>query len=106
MQDEIARTDDNPERFRDFGVEVIEGEAAVTGPREVTVGDRVLRTRYTLVCTGSRPFIPPIDGIADVDILDQREPVRDRATARVAGRRRWRTDGVRDVQALRRLGSR
>ena len=69
VQAEIARTDDDPERFRDLGVEVIEGEAVVTGPREVTVGDRVLRTRYTLVCTGSRPFIPPIDGIADIDIL-------------------------------------
>ena len=69
VQAEIARTDDNPDRFRDLGVEVIEGEAVVTGPREVTVGGRVLRTRFTLVCTGSRPFIPPIDGIADIDIL-------------------------------------
>lgn len=69
VQAEIARTDDNPDRFRDLGVEVIEGKAVVTGAREVTVGDRVLRTRYTLVCTGSRPFIPPMDGIADIDIL-------------------------------------
>lgn len=69
VQAEIACTDDNPDRFRNLGVVVIEGEAVVTGPREVTVGDRVLRTRFTLVCTGSRPFIPPIDGIADIDIL-------------------------------------
>jgi pyruvate/2-oxoglutarate dehydrogenase complex dihydrolipoamide dehydrogenase (E3) component len=69
VQAEIARTDDNPDRFRDLGVDVIEGEAVVTGPREVTVGGRVLRTRYTLVCTGSRPFIPPIDGIGDIDVL-------------------------------------
>lgn len=66
---EIAATDDNPDRFRDLGVEVIEGEAVLTGAREVTVGDRVLQTRYTLVCTGSRPFIPPIDGIADIEAL-------------------------------------
>lgn len=69
VQAEIARTDDNPDRFRDLGAVVIEGEAVMTGPREVTVGSRVLRTRFTLVCTGSRPFIPPIDGIADIDIL-------------------------------------
>lgn len=69
VQADIAATDDNPDRFRELGVEVIQGEALVTGPREVTVGERVLNTRYTLVCTGSRPFIPPIDGITDVDIL-------------------------------------
>ena len=69
IQSEIAATDDDPERFRSLGIDLIEGEASVSGPREVTVGDQTLATRYTLVCTGSRPFIPPIDGIADVDFL-------------------------------------
>ncbi|RLE21480.1 MAG: pyridine nucleotide-disulfide oxidoreductase [Actinobacteria bacterium] len=69
IQAEIAATDDDPERFRSLGIDLIEGEAIVSGPREVTVGDRMLKTRYTLVCTGSRPFIPPIDGIAEVDFL-------------------------------------
>ena len=69
IQGEIAATDDDPERFRSLGIDLFEGEAIITGSREVTVGDEVLSTRYTLVCTGSRPFIPPIDGIADVDFL-------------------------------------
>lgn len=69
IQAEIAATDDNPDRFHELGIDLIEGEATVTGPREVTVGDRTLTTRYTLVCTGSRPFIPSIDGIADIDFL-------------------------------------
>ncbi len=69
VQAEIAATDDDPDRFRRLGVELITGEAAVTGPKEVTVGDRTLTTRYTLVCTGSRPLVPPIDGLADIDFL-------------------------------------
>lgn len=69
IQAGIAASDDDPERFRSLGIDLIEGEAIVSGPREVTVGELTLKTRYTLVCTGSRPFIPPIDGIAEVDFL-------------------------------------
>ncbi len=69
VQAEIAATDDDPDRLRSIGIEIIEGEASVTGPHEVTIADRVLSTRYVLVCTGSRPLIPPIDGIATVDVL-------------------------------------
>ena len=69
MQGEIATTDDDPTRFRRIGVELIEGDAVVTGPHEVTVGDRILRSRFILICTGSSPAVPPIDGIADVEIL-------------------------------------
>jgi pyruvate/2-oxoglutarate dehydrogenase complex dihydrolipoamide dehydrogenase (E3) component len=69
IQREIASTDDDPDRIRATGVELIFGEGRITGPREVTVGDRVLDTRFTLVCTGSRPLIPPIDGIADIDVV-------------------------------------
>lgn len=65
----VSTTDDDPDRFRAMGVDVIEGVAVVTGPREVTVGGRTLRTRFTLVCTGSRPLIPPIEGVGDVDVL-------------------------------------
>ena len=69
VQAEIAATDDDPERFRRLGVDLIAGEARVTGPREVVVGDRVLPTRYVLVCTGSRPLVPPIEGLAGVGFL-------------------------------------
>ena len=66
---QVSTTDDDPDRFRAMGVDVIVGTAVVTGPREVTVGGRTLRTRFTLVCTGSRPLIPPIEGIGDIDVL-------------------------------------
>ena len=73
VQASIAATDDSPDRFRAMGVDLYEGTARVTGYTEVTVstddGDEVLSTRYVLVCTGSRPTIPPIEGLAEIDVL-------------------------------------
>ena len=73
VQAGIADTDDNPDRFREMGVDLVEGTARITGYRQVTVataeGDRELRTRYVLVCTGSRPTVPDIPGLDGVDYL-------------------------------------
>ncbi len=73
VQATIAATDDSPDRFREMGIELVVGEGRVTGYREVTVdtpsGSRRLATRFILVCTGSRPTIPPIPGLAEVDFL-------------------------------------
>ena len=69
VQAEIAATDDNPERFREHGAEIVFGQPRLTGPRTVEVGGRVLATRYVLVCTGSRPACPPIPGLAEAGYL-------------------------------------
>ncbi len=71
IQAGIAETDDSPERFRELGVELVEGSGRISGYRQVTVetseGDRQLDTRYILVCTGSRPAVPPIPGLDTVE---------------------------------------
>ena len=73
VQAQIAATDDDADRFRQMGVDVFEGTARVTGYRQVTVqtADRTveLDTRYVLVCTGSRPAMPTVDGLGTVDVL-------------------------------------
>lgn len=73
IQAGIAATDDSPDRFRELGVELVEGEGRITGYSTVTVdaadGIRELDTRFILVCTGSRPAVPPIPGLAAVDYL-------------------------------------
>ncbi len=73
VQAGIAATDDSPDRFRELGVELVEGEGRVTGYSHVTVttaeGTRQLDARFILICTGSRPTIPPIAGLAEVDHL-------------------------------------
>lgn len=73
VQAEIATTDDSPDRFRRLGVELVTGTARITGYRQVTVdtgdGSRELNSRFILVCTGSRPSMPSIPGLAEVDVL-------------------------------------
>lgn len=73
VQADIAAGDDSPERFRGLGVHLVTGTARVTGYRQVTVdtedGAVELNARFVLVCTGSRPAIPPIPGLAEVDVL-------------------------------------
>jgi pyruvate/2-oxoglutarate dehydrogenase complex dihydrolipoamide dehydrogenase (E3) component len=77
VQAGIAATDDSPDRFRELGVELVTGTARITGYRQVTVdtddesgnGSVVLDSRFVLVCTGSRPSMPSIPGLHDVDAL-------------------------------------
>jgi len=73
VQDDIARDDDSPDRFRELGVDLFTGTARVTGYRQVTVdavdGPIVLDGRFVLVCTGSRPSMPSIPGLHDVEVL-------------------------------------
>jgi pyruvate/2-oxoglutarate dehydrogenase complex dihydrolipoamide dehydrogenase (E3) component len=73
VQQAVAATDDNPDRFREMGVEIVLGAARVAGPNTVVVktadGDRELETRYVLLCTGSRPAVPPIPGLDEVGFV-------------------------------------
>ncbi|AVP67626.1 dihydrolipoyl dehydrogenase family protein [Prescottella equi] len=48
------------------GIDVIRGTARITGAREVTVGDRVLRARHAVVlATGTRASVPDLPGLRD-----------------------------------------
>ena len=58
---------DSPERYERLGVEVIKGEARITGPWSVEVDGRSLATRHIVVATGARPFVPPIPGIEGIE---------------------------------------
>ena len=83
IQAQIAATDDNPERFTAMGVDVLSGAAELTSPTTVRVG-QPHTTRYVLLATGSRPALPPIDGLADGDAADERERLRARPRPRAA----------------------
>lgn len=60
---------DSPERFRSLGVDVVQGHARFTGERTVQVDGRQLTARHIVIATGSRPAIPPVDGLAEVPYL-------------------------------------
>ncbi|MHB8657332.1 MAG: dihydrolipoyl dehydrogenase family protein [Solirubrobacteraceae bacterium] len=60
---------DSPERLGAAGIEVIHGDGTFSGPGRICVAGRELRTRATIIATGSGPSLPPIPGLADADPL-------------------------------------
>jgi len=56
---------DGAARFRDLGVDVFLGDACFVGPDAVAVDGQTLRFRRAIVATGSRPSVPPIDGLEE-----------------------------------------
>ncbi|TCO64817.1 dihydrolipoyl dehydrogenase family protein [Actinocrispum wychmicini] len=58
------------------GARIEHGWGRITGPNEVTVGDKVFRTRRGIVLNpGSDPAIPPVDGLSDTPLWTNREAV-------------------------------
>ncbi|CAA9219114.1 MAG: Mercuric ion reductase [uncultured Acidimicrobiales bacterium] len=69
VQRQIATTDDDPGRYESLGVELIKGAARLVDGTTVEVGGRRLDTRFVLLCTGSRPAMPPVPGLAEAGYL-------------------------------------
>ena len=63
--DEIAPVD-SQQRFEGLGCTVLRAWAKFTGPREVQAGDTTVRARRFVIATGSRAFVPPIQGVDKV----------------------------------------
>ena len=60
---------DSAQRLTRLGIQVFFGDAAFIGAREVAVGSQTLRFTRAAIATGSRPAVPPIDGLADTPYL-------------------------------------
>lgn len=60
---------DSVARYTQLGVDCVAGEARLTSPWSVRVGDREIRTRHIVLATGARPFVPPIPGLQDMACL-------------------------------------
>jgi pyruvate/2-oxoglutarate dehydrogenase complex dihydrolipoamide dehydrogenase (E3) component len=60
---------DSPERFRGLGVDVIFGQGQFMDDLTFEVNDRELQARSFVVSTGSRPAIPPIQGLEEAGYL-------------------------------------
>ncbi|MGP1281618.1 MAG: dihydrolipoyl dehydrogenase family protein [Parasphingopyxis sp.] len=108
VQAAIARiaVDDSQERFEEeFGVEVIRGTAKMIDGSTVEVNGRTLTAPRICLAIGSKPFIPPVEGIETVPYLTN-ETIFDLAErpshlAIMGGG----PIGMEMAQALRRLGS-
>lgn len=55
--------------FKKHGVDYIQGEAKVLDENHVQVDQTIHECKDILLATGSRPFVPPIKGLDDVDYL-------------------------------------
>lgn len=60
---------DSVERYTDLGVECVSGEAQIVDKHTVMVGDRTITTRNIIIASGARPFVPPIEGLDQIDYL-------------------------------------
>jgi pyruvate/2-oxoglutarate dehydrogenase complex dihydrolipoamide dehydrogenase (E3) component len=60
---------DSPERFRSLGVDVVRGTARFVGERTLRVDGRVMSANRIVIATGSKPTVPPIDGLSEVPFL-------------------------------------
>jgi pyruvate/2-oxoglutarate dehydrogenase complex dihydrolipoamide dehydrogenase (E3) component len=64
------------DRFTGKGGTLFRGYGRITAPGEVTVGGDVLRARRAIVInTGTRPFVPPIAGLAGTPYWTNREAI-------------------------------
>ncbi|HXJ09059.1 MAG TPA: FAD-dependent oxidoreductase [Burkholderiales bacterium] len=64
---------DSVERYSGLGVECLAGDATITSPWTVQIrnGETLtnLSTRAIVIAAGARPFVPPIPGIEQVEVL-------------------------------------
>lgn len=60
---------DSVERFEGLGVKVIQAHARFTGPETIEAGGKRVRARRFVVATGSRPAVPPVEGLAELPYL-------------------------------------
>ena len=68
---DIIRAHESPDYLSEnYGVESIVGTATLTGPREVTVNNRLLTARKIVLATGSRPRQLTVDGVEQVKQWD------------------------------------
>ena len=75
-QHAIEEEHDNPERFREMGVDVIFGDGHFEASDTFVVADtesgetRTLKSKKFVISTGSRPIAPPIPGLESCGYLD------------------------------------
>ena len=72
---------DSQERFESLGVKVIRAAGEFIDERTLKAGDQQIRAKYFVLATGSSAFVPPIEGLDQVDyftnenIFNNTEPV-------------------------------
>jgi len=58
---------DSVERFEGLGVQVIRAAGEFVDKQTLKAGDTLIRAKFFVLATGSSPFVPPIEGLDQVD---------------------------------------
>jgi len=58
-----------PEVFEKRGIKVLFGNAKFIDNRTLDLDGKKLTSKRFIICTGSHPMVPPIDGLKDIDYL-------------------------------------
>ncbi|GAA5522173.1 FAD-dependent oxidoreductase [Aliifodinibius salicampi] len=70
---EVYEEADDPEIYRNMGVEVKFGRASFVDSHSVIIktqkGEEEISARYIIIATGSKPMVPPIPGLDDISYL-------------------------------------
>lgn len=64
---------DSTERFEKLGVDVIYGKGQFIDDKTFEVNGRQLKSRSFLIATGSRPTVPPVEGLKEAGFLTNEE---------------------------------
>jgi len=60
---------DVPETFERIGIETIEGQAEFIDNHHIQIDDRIVSAKRFIIATGTRPMVPPITGLQDINYL-------------------------------------
>jgi len=58
---------DSVDRFEKMGVKVIQGQGAFIDPNTLETPRHIIQAKRYIIATGSSPFVPPIEGLQNVD---------------------------------------
>ncbi|MEN6617289.1 MAG: FAD-dependent oxidoreductase, partial [Syntrophorhabdus sp.] len=64
-----AYTKDLPETFQEIGIDVLSGAAEFVDPHRIIRECQVVSAKKFIIAVGTRPLVPPIKGLADIDYL-------------------------------------
>ncbi len=96
---------DSQERFEGLGVTVLRDEATFVNPHEVQAGQTRIRARRFVIATGSSATVPPIEGIADVNVYTNENIFENTALPEHLAIIGGGPIGMEMAQAHRRLGA-
>ncbi len=102
---ETLQQHDDPERFRSYGCEVLFGQGRFVGPNRVEVNGEIRKGRRIVIATGSSPFVPPIEGLAEAGYLTNDAMFSLEALPGHLAILGGGPIGIEMAQAFRRLGS-